>query len=242
MTLDMSVEIGNAEDGPGCLSGIKLLWTDPPYCTGKRKSRAGLSYPDPADPERIVEALNLWLPAMDCDGTVCVCVDYHAAPAIAGALGWTYRGEIVWEFGLGRPRTSWWPVRHNNILTFTRTPKSGLFDADAAPRTKRIRPKVYGKDYGDTKPSGSVWDFTMSNNHSERVRYPNQKPLEIIAPFILAHTHEGDLVADPFCGSSSTGAAAIRHGRRYYGRDSSSDAVATSIARLDIEKRNLRLV
>src|ERR1039458_10321300 len=201
MTLDMSVEIGNAEDGPGCLSGIKLLWTDPPYCTGKRKSRAGLSYPDPADPERIVEALNLWLPAMDCDGTVCVCVDCHAAPGIAGALGWTYRGEIVWEFHLGRPRTSWWPVRHNNIMTFTRTDDSGLFDATAVPRTKRA---AKSPGYPDDRPIGSVWNVTMSNSDKQRVGYPKQKPLAIVEPFVLAHTLPGDLVVDPFCGSSTT--------------------------------------
>lgn len=228
-----SIEHGDAHyDGQTFTKEPRLLWTDPPYGTGKVQAQAGKSFKDHADTSYVIEAITSWLPIMDPEGTVVVCCDYRLAPTLIDALTqeWVYRGEVIWEFGLGRPRTSWWPVRHNNLLTFTRTETSGLFDKDAIPRAKRLAPK---KGYEDDKPAGSVWDFTMSNTHPQRVGYPNQKPLEIIKPFVRAHTKPGDLVLDIFCGSSSTGTAALELGRDFYGIDSNSDAVRVSRERLD---------
>lgn len=118
------------------------------------------------------------------------------------------------------------------MLTFTKHEHSGKFNLSAVPRTKRLAPK---KGYEDTKPAGSVWEYTMSNTSPERVGYPNQKPLSLISPFVLAHTDIGDLVVDPFCGSSSVGAAAIRHNRRYVGCDISTAAIDCSRERLSKE-------
>jgi DNA modification methylase len=123
-------------------------------------------------------------------------------------------------------------VRHNNLLTFTRTADSGLFDPSAMPKVKRLAPKP---GYAETKPAGSVWDFTMSNTHPDRVGYPNQKPLEIVTPFVLAHTAPGDLVVDPFMGSGTTGVAAVRAGRRFLGWDLSGAAVEVARKRLEKE-------
>ncbi len=220
---------------------INLLWTDPPYGTGKRQTGLTSSYFDPADPRRVCAAFTAWLPNMSDDGTMAVCCDYRLAPHITYAItdaGWSYRGEVIWEFGLGRPRSSWWPVRHNNILTFTKGAEGGLFDSSAIPRDKRLAPKP---GYSDDKPAGSVWRKTMSNTDPERVGYPNQKPLSIVEPFVLAHTFPGDLVADPFMGSGTTGVAAIANGRRFYGCDQNPQAVKATRNRLaEIARRENR--
>lgn len=52
--------------------------------------------------------------------------------------------------------------------------------------------------------------------HSRRL-HPTEKPEALAARFIGAHTQEGDLVLDPFCGAGSTGVAAVRMGRRFLG-------------------------
>lgn len=231
-----------------------LMWTDPPYGTGKRYTRAGNSYRDGADTAPTIEALNSWLPIMDPNGTVVVCCDYRLAPDLATQLDWCYRGEIIWEFGLGNPgRKSWWPAKHNNLVMFTRTPTSGIFHLEAVPRTKRLsgpmtrkvvktRGKEYTYDYEKVyktynypadKPSGSVWDYTFSSSDGRRVGYPTEKPPEIITPFILAHTNPGDLVVDPYMGSGVTGEAAIKAGRMFYGSDISADAVRVATERLE---------
>lgn len=49
--------------------------------------------------------------------------------------------------------------------------------------------------------------------------HPTQKPVELAAHFIRLHTRPGDLVLDPFCGSGSTGVAALQLARRFIGID-----------------------
>ena len=227
----------DAIDGPPADSSIDLIWTDPPYGTGKVMRGDSIAYRDYSDTTYVLDGIKAWLPAVSPDGTVVICCDYRLAPLITDMVlleGWAYRGEIIWEFGLGRPRMSWWPVRHNNLLTFTRTKTSGKFDSTAIPKTKRLAPK---KGYEGDKPSGSVWDFTFSNTHPERVGYPNQKSMHIIKPFILAHTKPGDLVADPFAGSGSTGVAAISLDRRYLLNDINFDTTQFMRKRLKEFKR-----
>jgi len=46
-------------------------------------------------------------------------------------------------------------------------------------------------------------------------KYPTQKPDELLERLIAGSTNEGDLVADFFCGSGTTGAVAERLGRRW---------------------------
>ena len=202
-----------------------LMWTDPPYGLNKVMAGTAAKYTDTGTTELVLDTLNAWVPKMGDNATIVVCLDYRLVHHVAARFEWVLRGEIIWGFGLGAPRQSWWPVRHNTLLTFTRTTTSGMFDRAAQPRQTRLAPK---KGYTDDKPAGSIWDFTMSNTHPDRRGYPNQKPVEIITPFINAHTAPGDLVVDPFMGGGSTGVAALRSGRRFWGGDISPDAVTNA--------------
>lgn len=230
---NITIEERDASEGPPTnLPPIMLLWTDPPYGTGKTQKQGNSQYYDPADTTNTCETIKKWLPAMDPNGTVVICCDYRLAPHITQTLinaEWCYRGEIIWEFGLGRPRTTWWPVRHNNLLTFTQTETSGIFNPDAVPRQKRLAPKP---GYPDDKPAGSTWNYTMSNTDPQRVSYPNQKPTQIIDPFIQAHTNPGDLVADPYSGSGSTAASALANKRNFYGCDINPQSIQTISQRI----------
>lgn len=218
--------------GPDHVDIPKLVWTDPPFGTAKIQRGRTDVYRD-VTPDESVELTvgairNI---PLAWNSVVCVCSDYRSIHHIIVELSKNlhFQGEIIWTFGLGRPRTSWWPVRHNTIATFTVDPATPWFDPDAVPREPRKAKKA---GYPDDKPAGSVWDRTMSNTDPERVGYPNQKPLSIIEPFILAHTKPGDLVADPFCGSGTTGVAAVKHGRRFQGQDLSSSAVELAAKRI----------
>ena len=223
------------EGAPEGVENVALLWTDPPFGTGKRQADGGGGggYMDVADTGYVLDGLRAWLPAMACDGVVVVCVDYRLTADVVMAMrgeGWEYMGEIIWEFGLGRPRTTWWPVRHANLLTFRKS-SSAPFDASAVPRVKRLAP---GKGYGDDRPAGSVWWHTMSNTDPERVGRANQKPLSIVTPFVEAHSEVGGLIVDPFAGSGTVGAAALALGRRWVCCDSDPLAVACMEERLGI--------
>lgn len=44
-------------------------------------------------------------------------------------------------------------------------------------------------------------------------------PESLVEPFVLSFCPPGGLVYDPFCGSGTTGAVALRHGRKFVGTD-----------------------
>ena len=89
-------------------------------------------------------------------------------------------------------------------------------------------------------PVGNTWhDIKMLPPTSpERVKYPTQKPIELLTRIILASSNEGDLVFDPFMGSGTTLIAAKRLGRRYGGCDNSMDSIRTTRQRLEMENEN----
>jgi len=210
---------------------VDLVWTDPPFGTGKKQAQRGNSYQD-GTPDEAVEMVVSALDRIDLapQAVICVCADYRIIHDVVVRLSskFTFMGEVIWTFGLGRPRMSWWPNRHNTIATFA-AGDSPWFDPAAIPTEIRKAPKA---GYPDTKPAGSVWDKTLSNTDPERVGYPNQKPLSIIEPFILAHTSPGGVVADPFMGSGSVGEAAVSNNRRFVGQDTNPEAIEISTRRL----------
>jgi site-specific DNA-methyltransferase (adenine-specific) len=68
------------------------------------------------------------------------------------------------------------------------------------------------------KQMKSLWSI-LPPNKAEKAegKHPTQKPVELLERIILAASHPGDLVLDPFCGSGTTGLAASRLGRRFVG-------------------------
>lgn len=62
--------------------------------------------------------------------------------------------------------------------------------------------------------------------------YPTEKPSEVSRILIAQSSQLGDLVVDPFCGSSSVGVATVSLGRRYLGNDRSPAALELSQERL----------
>ena len=67
----------------------------------------------------------------------------------------------------------------------------------------------------------SVWAInTPAPWEKQYGKHPTQKPFNLLERIVLATSEEGDLILDPFCGSATTGVAALSHGRRFIGIDS----------------------
>lgn len=64
--------------------------------------------------------------------------------------------------------------------------------------------------------------------------YPTEKPVEVNEVLVRQSTQPGELVIDPFCGSGSTGVAALRNGRRFAGCDNSEAAISYASPRLAV--------
>ena len=82
---------------------------------------------------------------------------------------------------------------------------------------------------------GSVWHIPdmMHTSKSERVGYPTQKPLALLARIVEASTDPDVVILDPFCGSGTTLVAAEQSGRRWVGIDLSPTAVRLAKDRLE---------
>jgi site-specific DNA-methyltransferase (adenine-specific) len=66
----------------------------------------------------------------------------------------------------------------------------------------------------------SVWRIPSVPRTEKRMgSHPTQKPLRLVRRALLASTHEGDLVFDPFCGSGTTGVAAKELNRTFVGAE-----------------------
>jgi site-specific DNA-methyltransferase (adenine-specific) len=62
--------------------------------------------------------------------------------------------------------------------------------------------------------------------------YPAEKPVAVSEVLVRQSSREGEVVVDPFVGSGSVGAAAVRLGRRFLGNDLCEEAVEVSRRRL----------
>jgi adenine-specific DNA-methyltransferase len=78
-----------------------------------------------------------------------------------------------------------------------------------------------------------VWYIrALTTSSTERLGYETQKPETLVERIIKSSSDEGDLVADFFCGSGTTGAVAERLGRRWVMCDLGRFAIHTSRKRL----------
>lgn len=80
----------------------------------------------------------------------------------------------------------------------------------------------YRKDppqpYNTEKVPGNVWEFSRVRFKMEEYEnHPTQKPESLLERVIKASSNVGDLVLDPFSGSFTTSAVAVKLGRRAIG-------------------------
>ena len=97
----------------------------------------------------------------------------------------------------------------------------------------------YRKDppqpYNTTKVPGNVWDFNRVRFRMEEYEnHPTQKPESLMERIIKASSNPGDIVLDPFSGSFTTSAVAVRLNRLAIGIDLNHDYFEIGIRRTGI--------
>lgn len=128
---------------------------------------------------------------------------------------------IVWHYYNGMGGQRFFSNRHEEIVWFAKT-KQYFFDLDAVripydeatkttyKRDKRLNHATIDKGKNPT----NVWEIKRLNaNSKERVGHPTQKPMAIIQRLIRGLSFPGAVVLDFFCGSGTTGRAAIQENR-----------------------------
>ena len=84
------------------------------------------------------------------------------------------------------------------------------------------------------KQMRSVWAITTPQKVEKKFgKHPTQKSLELLKRIVLASTNKGDLILDPFTGSSTTGLAAHLFGRKFIGIDNEEQYLELSAKRFE---------
>jgi site-specific DNA-methyltransferase (adenine-specific) len=164
-----------------------------------------------------------------------------------------FASEIVWRYRRWPSKTPNFQRVHDVLLRYVKDPATTprfvqLFEP-LAPSTRLTwgsgkQRAIVGGDGRRTRsstteepspgaPLGDVWDIgIIAPVAKERTGYPTQKPEALLERLILALTHPGDLVLDPYAGSATTLAVAARLGRRAVGIDESPVAIQVGETRL----------
>lgn len=105
---------------------------------------------------------------------------------------------------------------------------------------KSLSRKRFLKDAKGT-PITDLWNDVnrISPTSNERLGYATQKPEVLLTRIIEASSNSGDLVADFFCGSGTTGAIAEKLGRRWIMSDLGRFAIHTTRKRMIEVQRTL---
>jgi site-specific DNA-methyltransferase (adenine-specific) len=86
--------------------------------------------------------------------------------------------------------------------------------------------------------SESIWAVGTPKKEEKMFgKHPTQKPLDLLLRIVLASTNKGDVVLDPFTGSSTTGIASAINERKFVGIDSEKKYLDLSIERFNEMKK-----
>ncbi|HLF88834.1 MAG TPA: site-specific DNA-methyltransferase, partial [Anaerolineales bacterium] len=128
-----------------------------------------------------------------------------------------FLNEIIWAYDYGGRPKNRWPPKHDNILVYVKDPEDYVFNYEEIERIPYMAPNLVGPEKAarGKVPTDVWWHTIVSPTGKEKTGYPTQKPLGILRRIIQASSNPGDLVADFFAGSGTTGVAALELGRRF---------------------------
>jgi len=146
-----------------------------------------------------------------------------------------FRPNLMYEYKGYKPPTKGWAISLEKMKKWDEEGRLHFPDN----KDNRIRRKRFLNEWPGT-PVQNLWDDIppLQSQATERLDYSTQKPEALLERIINASSNEGDLVADIFCGSGTTGAVAERLGRRWIMCDLGRFAIHTSRKRLiDLQRK-----
>jgi len=208
--------------------------------------------------QMIYDRLVLMRELLADDGSIYVHLDWHIGSYVKIIMDeifgkQNFRNEIIWKYFGPTSTAQNYPRKHDDIYFYTKTDKWSFdgsaclmeYDEKAIKRYDKIdefgrRFKwYYGKDGSvrkaylkEGKPTEVFNIPFVQGTATERLGFLTQKPEKLLEIIIKASSKEGDLVADFFCGTGTTGAVAEKLGRRWIIADLSKFAIHVTRKRL----------
>ncbi|MGH9962188.1 MAG: DNA-methyltransferase, partial [Pyrinomonadaceae bacterium] len=221
-----------------------LIFADPPYdlsndgvtchsgqMVSVNKGRWDRSAGVHEDHQFVLSWLKPCLSSLAQGGSLWISGTHHVIFSVGYALqelGAKILNVIVWEKTAPPPNLSCRYYTHSHEL---------ILWAKRSEKEKHTFHYAFEKEANGGKQQKDIWYRRNVNetgkdllpNHwrigtpkkAEKLlgKHPTQKPLELLDRIIRCSSHNADLVIDPFCGSGTTGIAALGNHRRFIGRD-----------------------
>ncbi len=237
--------------GPQLPSGfVDLLILDPPYnLTKKFNGYKFLQRNVDGYTEWFDQVVTILKPTLKPTASIYICGDWLTSVSLFAVASrhFTVRNRITWEREKGRGAKSNWKNASEDIWFCTMS-EHYTFNVDAVKLRRRVlapyrqadgTPKDWqatsNGDFRDTHPSNFWSDITIPFwSMAENTVHPTQKSEKLIAKLILASSHPGDRVFDPFLGSGTTAVVAQKLGRSYLGIEQDEDYCLLAAKRLEL--------
>ncbi len=223
---------------------IDVIFADPPYNlsnggftvhAGKRVSVNKGKWDESKGLDEDFEFHQAWIEkckrVLKPNGTIWISGTYHSIYQCGFALqrsGYHILNDITWYKPNGSPNLSgrYFTASHETLIWARKDKKAKhLFNY------KDIKEGDWPEDFlkKSQKQMRSVWAINTPRPWEKKFgKHPTQKSHDLLRRIILASTKKGDMVLDPFTGSSVTGLAAHQYERSFIGFDKEKEYLKLS--------------
>jgi site-specific DNA-methyltransferase (adenine-specific) len=237
-------------------SSVDMIFADPPYflssgsftCQGGKMVSVKKGDWDLTNgTKKNFEFHNEWIKAcrrvLKPNGTIWISGTYHSIYQCGFALEinkYHFLNDVAWFKPNASPNLScrFFTASHETLL-WARKEKKGkhTFNYDLMkngewPEDQMKKPGLQMR---------SVWSINTPKPIEKKFgKHPTQKSFDLLKRIVLASTNKGDVILDPFTGSSTTGLAAYLYGRNFIGIDIEKQYLDLSIKRFEDLDKDLK--
>lgn len=229
-------------------SSVDLIFADPPYGIGKDFGISKDSFPSVEEYTHWCERwIDECMRILKPNGTMYFMSSTQYMPALDRYVDNKYfvLNRIVWVYDSSGVQSKskfgslYEPIvmiTHNKNSTYTFNYNDILVEAKTGAERKLIDyRKTPPQPYSTKKVPGNVWNFSrVRYRMDEYENHPSQKPEALLERIILASSNKDEIILDPFSGSFTTSAVAIRLGRKAIGIDINPDYFKIGLRRTGI--------
>jgi site-specific DNA-methyltransferase (adenine-specific) len=235
-------------------SSVDLIFADPPYnlsndgitCQNGRMVSVNKGDWDKSRGVENDHNFNIeWLSAcrrvLKPNGTIWVSGTRHVIFSVGYAmqqLGYRLLNEIAWYKPNAAPNLAcrMFTHAHETLIWAARSDQSkhtfNYGEMKHQNSGKQMRSVWTDIDIEDE--TDSVWVINTPPPAEKKLgKHPTQKPLALLRRIVQASSNPGDIVLDPFAGSSTTGVAVVELGRLYIGIEMADEYLQLSKKRLE---------
>lgn len=224
---DCTLYLGDCLDVLPTLKDVDSVITDPPYEAIMHKAKAGAARRIRTDGRPDIKSLDF-----DCIDDIRVDIA-NLVPQICS--GWSL--IFCAPEGVGR----WADAINASAAKYKRaciwvkpdsTPQ--LNGQGPAMGYENIVASWCGTGYSRWNAGGKRGVYThLTNSRDRHGVHPTEKPVRLMKELIGDFTNQGDLIADPFMGSGTTGVACAQMGRRFIGIEKSREYFDIACQRIE---------